>query len=147
MTNLLSRLVRPPRTIAALVLPALAALSAIAACSREPGIPAIAAAAHQDTLSKWHASRAAWLKIPGRPASYTGLVWISQGPNTIGSENPAKVKLTGRDVPALVGTLVREGNSVRFEPANGQVASLTRIDSVPATAEVGTTAEIVEAVA
>lgn len=134
MANPLSRSVRRSPARTALLLPAVAVVSAIAACaSDELSIPAISAAVHQDTLSKWQASRAAWLKIPGRPVSYTGLVWLTQGANTIGSESPAKVKLTGRDVPALVGTLVRLGNSVRFEPANPQVASITRIDSAPAT--------------
>ncbi len=133
MANPLSRSVRRTPSLVALVLPALVAASGIAACSSEPAIPAIETAAHQDTLSKWQASRAAWLKIPGRPVSYTGLVWLSQGANTIGSESAAKVKLAGRDVPPLVGTLVRTGNVVRFEPANPNVAALTRIDSVPAT--------------
>lgn len=131
MANPLSRSAR--RMHAALLLPALAVLAGMTACSKEPEIPAISAAAHRDTLAKWQASRTAWLKIPGRPVSYTGLVWISQGSNTIGSDSTSTVKLVGREVPALVGTLLREGNSVRFEPANAEVAALTRIDSVPAT--------------
>lgn len=134
MANPLSRSVRRMPMRAALLLPALAASVVMAACTNEPGIPAISAAAHGDTLSKWQASRAAWLKIPGRPVSYTGLVWIPQGASTIGSDSTSTVKLAGRDVPALVGTLVREGNGVRFEPANAQVAALTRIDSMPASA-------------
>ena len=133
MVNPLSRSAPRTVTLPALLLSALVAALSVSACSNEPEIPAISAAVHRDTLTRWQASRAAWLKIPGRPVSYTGLVWISQGANTVGSASLSRVKLTGRDVPALVGTLVRDGNRVRFEPANAQVASITRIDSAPAT--------------
>ena len=102
------------------------------ACARDAALPVITAAAHQTAWDTWKASRTAWLSIPGRPVSYTGLRWIHEGANTIGSSLANAILLTGRDVPALAGTLVREGHRVRFEPAPGVNAL---IDSVPATAQ------------
>ncbi len=104
----------------------------MSACARDAVLPAITTAEHQAAWNAWKASRTAWLSIPGRPVSYTGLRWIHEGANTIGSDPANAILLTGRDVPALAGTLVREGHRVRFEPVAGVNAL---IDSMPATAQ------------
>ncbi len=105
---------------------------ALGACAREVVLPAITTAEHQAAWNTWKVSRTAWLSIPGRPVSYTGLRWIHEGANTIGSGPANAILLTGRDVPSLAGTLVRDGHRVRFEPAAGVNAL---IDSLPATAQ------------
>jgi len=120
-------------TLLALVtlLPGVAAMSA---CAGDPVIPAVTPALHQSTWATWKASRATFLKTPGRPVSYTGLEWITQGASTIGSDSTNMIVLSGRDVPALLGRLVRDGNRVRFEPADSTVLRALRVDSQPATA-------------
>ncbi|MDB4899026.1 MAG: hypothetical protein JWN53_834 [Gemmatimonadetes bacterium] len=82
-------------------------------------------------MNAWHAKRAAWLTTPGRPLSYTGLRWIHGGANTIGGDSSNAVVLTGRNVPNVLGTLIRDGDKVRFEPAAGVRAT---VDSAPAVA-------------
>lgn len=104
------------------------------ACSRESAatpVPAFDAAEHLARWDKWKAGRDTFASTPGRPISYTGLTWLHQGRNTIGSARDNAVVLTGRDVPARLGVLVRAGDSVRFEPAAGTHAT---VDSQPAVA-------------
>lgn len=118
-----------PRAVAAAMLLALPAIALMAACASDPAIPSVTDAEHEAAWMKWRDTRTAWLETPGRPVSYTGLTWLVQGANTIGSDSTNRVQLIARDVPARVGTLVREGNRVRFEPADAAVAAAIRIDS------------------
>ena len=107
-----------------------------AACARSPGtpadvpptLPALARADHQTAQRTWNQQRAASLVQPGQPLSYTGLTWLHPGENVVGADSASAVRLTGRGVPARVGTLVREGTRVRFVPA---VAVAVRVDSQP----------------
>jgi uncharacterized protein (DUF1684 family) len=78
----------------------------------------------------WTTKRTKALLTPGRPLSYTALAWLHPGRNTIGSSAHSDVRLVGRGVPATVGTLIRGGDEIRFEPAVGAVVT---IDSLPAT--------------
>ncbi len=103
----------------------------LAACAREASLPPITPAAHQAAWEKWKTSRTTWLSTPGKALSFTGLRWIQEGATTVGADSNSGYVLKGRSVPPLVGTLIRDGHTVRFEPAAG-VAAL--IDSVPATA-------------
>jgi uncharacterized protein (DUF1684 family) len=116
------------------LLPWLAVTFAVAAaCGREsaPTLAPIDAAAYRASRNAWRAGRDTFLHTPGRPLSYTGLTWLHAGPNTIGSARGNAVVLPGRDVPPLLGVLVRTGDSVRFEPAPGTAAT---VDSQPAVA-------------
>src|ERR1044071_8627002 len=88
----------------------------VAACSAQPKLSPITTADHTKAWETWKASRVKWLHTPNRPASYTGLTWLKQGPNSIGSDTKNDVVLPGRGVPAKLGTLVREGRRVRFDP-------------------------------
>jgi len=99
--------------------------------------PARSTATRDDTVAyraeweAWKARRVKTLLTPGRPLSYTALAWLHAGRNTIGASARSDVRLAGRGVPATVGTLIRRGDEIRFEPAPGVGVT---IDSQPATA-------------
>jgi uncharacterized protein (DUF1684 family) len=78
----------------------------------------------------WKSKRTKALLTPGRPLSYTALAWLHPGNNTIGASARSDVRLVGARVPATVGTLIRNGDQIRFEPAPGVAVT---IDSQPAT--------------
>ena len=105
----------------------------IAGCASEPAPAPITPKDHAAAWQLWKDKRVKWLTTPNRAASFTGLRWLRQGATTIGSDSSNDVRLPGRNVPARVGTLIREGAKVRFEPAVG-AASAIIIDSTPATA-------------
>lgn len=90
-------------------------------------------AAYRAEWETWKSRRAKALVTPGRPLSYTALSWLQPGRNTIGGSARSDVRLAGSGVPATVGTLIRSGDEIRFEPAPG--AAVT-IDSQPATATI-----------
>jgi uncharacterized protein (DUF1684 family) len=100
-------------------------------CEKEIQLAPISPAAHGAEWNDWHTKRAAWLTTPGRPLSYTGLHWIHAGSNTIGGDSANAVVLAGRDVPRVLGILVRDGDKVRLEPARGVRVT---VDSAPAVA-------------
>lgn len=114
-----------------IVLPGVGAAFAGACSDGAVKPPAIAEADYKAAYDKFLATRAATLTTAGKPISFTGLRWLKQGESTIGADTTNTIVLSARDVPAKVGTLVRTGFAVRFEPAPG-VAAL--IDSAPATA-------------
>jgi hypothetical protein len=86
-------------------------------------------AAYRAEWEAWKTKRLKALLTPGRPLSYTALAWLHPGRNTIGASARSDVRLVGSGVPATVGTLIRTGDEIRFEPAPG--ATIT-IDSQPA---------------
>ena len=107
-------------------------VSLAAACGSDtPVLPALSTAVHDSAWTAWKKSRATFVITPGRPLSYSGLHWLKSGANTIGADTRNTVVLPGRAVPKTVGTLVREGPNVRFEPAIGAIVT---IDSQPAMA-------------
>ena len=110
---------------------ALVALCALMACERQVEIPPVDAAMHRVVTDAWREQQRGELSARGAPLAYTGLDWLHAGANTIGSDSSNNVVLVGRGVPPHVGTLVREGDRVRFEAAPGATAS---IDDQPSTA-------------
>lgn len=104
----------------------------IVACASDVAPPPISDADYQAAFEKHKGVRDAFVKTPGKAISYTGLRWIPQGVSTIGGDSSNKVILAGHDVPAKVGTLTRNGDEIKFEPAAG--AAVT-IDSAPAVAK------------
>jgi uncharacterized protein (DUF1684 family)/peroxiredoxin len=87
-------------------------------------------AAYRAEWEAWKNKRLKALLTPGRPLSYTALAWLHPGRNSVGASARSDIRLVGSRVPAAVGTLIRTGDQIRFEPAPG--ASVT-IDSQPAT--------------
>src|SRR6266550_3052216 len=90
-------------------------------------------AAYRAEWEAWKSKRVKALLTPGRPLSYTALAWLHPGRNTIGASARSDIHLAGSGVPATVGTLIRIGDEIRFEPAPG--AAVT-IDSQPARATI-----------
>jgi uncharacterized protein (DUF1684 family)/peroxiredoxin len=90
-------------------------------------------AAYRAEWEAWKSKRAKALLTPGRPLSYTALSWLHPGRNTIGANARSDVHLAGSGVPAAVGTLIRSGDEIRFEPAPGVAVT---IDSQPARATI-----------
>jgi uncharacterized protein (DUF1684 family) len=86
--------------------------------------------AYRAEWEAWKTKRTTALLTPGRPLSYTALAWLHPGRNTIGASARSDVRLAGRGVPATVGTLIRSGDQIRFEPAPGVAVT---VDSQPAT--------------
>jgi uncharacterized protein (DUF1684 family) len=87
-------------------------------------------AAYRTEWEAWKGKRTTAILTPGRPLSYTALAWLHSGRNTIGASAQSDVRLVGRGVPATVGTLIRRGDTIRFEPAAGVAVT---VDSQPAT--------------
>lgn len=115
-----------------LALPTIALATFAAACSRDIVPPAISDADYEAAFAAHKKVRAAFLTAPGKAISYTALRWLPQGTSTIGGDSSNAIVLTGRDVPAKVGTLTRTGDSVRFEPVMG---AGIMVDSAPAVAQ------------
>ena len=103
----------------------------LALAASPPTLPALDGAAHRAAWDAWKAGRDRSLRTPGRPLSYTGLTWLHPGANLVGADAAGDVVLAGRGVPRVLGTLVRDGARVRFEPAPGVNAT---VDSQPARA-------------
>jgi hypothetical protein len=90
-------------------------------------------AAYRAEWEAWKSKRTKTLLTPGRPLSYTALAWLHPGRNTIGASERSDVRLAGRDVPATVGTLIRTGDEIRFEPAAGVAVTIDSQPAAPAT--------------
>jgi hypothetical protein len=123
---------RPSARIAPPLLAAALAACALGACADDPAPPPIDAAAHRAAWDRWKAGRDRSLRTPGRPLSYTGLTWLHPGANTVGADPGSDVVLAGRGVPRTLGTLVRDGARVRFEPAPDAARTGATVDSQPA---------------
>jgi hypothetical protein len=106
-------------------------LGGIVACERQPKLAPMDAAAHRKATDAWQEAQRGELSARGAPLAYTGLDWLHAGANSIGGDSSNDIVLTGRGVPAHAGTLVREGDRVRFEAAPGAPVS---IDDEPSSA-------------
>lgn len=104
----------------------------VGACAGDVKPPPISEADYQAAFAKHKGVREAFVATPGKAISYTGLRWIPQGVSTIGGDSTNNVILAGRDVPAKVGTLTRNGDEIKFEPAPGAAVTM---DSAPAVAK------------
>jgi uncharacterized protein len=132
-----------PRTARTHLAPGVIALGALVtasavACATDttPSLPPLTAAAHDSAWRAWQGTRAKFLTTPGRPLSYSGLTWLRPGANSVGADSSNAVVLPGRGVPPVLGTLVRDGFRVRFEPARVAGSSAATIDSAPAVSTV-----------
>ncbi|MCY1032017.1 DUF1684 domain-containing protein [Corallococcus sp. BB11-1] len=68
----------------------------------------------------WHAQRLQELSTEDGWLTLVGLTWLKEGAQTAGSAPDSGVRLPA-SVPAKAGSFVREGNTVRFQPAAGVV--------------------------
>ena len=103
-------------------------LGLAAACAPQPEeAPAVEVsaedeAAHREEIGAWRAERVERLRAEGGWLSLAGLHWLPEGESGIGSEPMADVVLPA-SAPARVGTLTREGGTVRLEVAPGVEAT------------------------
>lgn len=72
----------------------------------------------EQEITKWRAARVARLKAPDGWLSLIALNWLSEGPNTFGSDPSNKVVIAAK-VPAQLGTLVVDKGAVTLEPKPG----------------------------
>lgn len=97
---------------------------------------------------KWKAGRAERLKAEGGWLSLAGLFWLEEGTNYVGSASDNTVILP-RSAPARIGSLVRKGESVVFEPSPNGIATIggaaaTRTEMKPDTSEEPTVVKVGE---
>lgn len=119
---------------------ALAAL--LAACRYEPGAIATArevnvwadsdrgvrpplsrGAKYVDEVRQWQAGRAKGLRRDTGWLTLTGLFWLDEGDNPVGSGPANKVRLPEK-APETVGTLARRGSAVTLTTAPGAMVSV-----------------------
>ena len=79
--------------------------------------------AYLEDLEKWRAEQTAELKGDEGFLSVSGLFWLKEGDNTIGSDESNSIKLT-KPVPAHLGILKRLGNIVNLVLEDGAGVTL-----------------------
>jgi uncharacterized protein (DUF1684 family) len=98
----------------------LAALALAAGCrAPEPPPPPLDEAAYRQAIETFRADRAVDVNGPDGWNTLVGLFWLQPGPNRVGSHASAHVRLPEDRSPADLGTVVVEGDSVRFLAAPG----------------------------
>lgn len=78
---------------------------------------------YRNEILEWQASRATGLQRPTGWLSLTGLSWLDEGANLVGSAESADVRLPAK-APARVGILERSGETVRFVPDPAATATI-----------------------
>lgn len=71
-----------------------------------------------ESIAEWRAAREARLQSDTGWLTVVGLVWLKDGPNTIGSSPSSDVVLPA-PAPAAVGTMIVTGGKVEFRAARG----------------------------
>jgi hypothetical protein len=74
--------------------------------------------AYRREIAEWRRQREAGLRAEGGWLATAGLHWLPEGESSLGSQPMADVVLPA-SAPARVGTLTRQGSSVRLEVAPG----------------------------
>ena len=67
---------------------------------------------------EWQQERSTRLRAPDGWLTLVNLAWLEEGENKAGSAKGSTIELP-KGAPKLLGTFVREGNTVRFTPAKG----------------------------
>jgi uncharacterized protein (DUF1684 family) len=125
--------------IASATLMALAAMSTvISGCG--PKAPAFDPERHRKEIEDWRAYRLERLERPTGWLTLAGLGWLHEGENTVGSDSSNTVVTPPGKAPALLGTILLEGDSMRFRAARGvevmhEGAPVTEIAFLPDDAE------------
>ncbi len=125
-----------------------AALAFAGACSTSSRH--IDEAAYRQEIEKWHDGRAAELKSEDGWLTLTGLFWLKEGENKIGSERSNQIVLPQGKAPANAGSLWLENGRVRLEalpgsgityagqPVSSVLALQADADGEPTTLNLGT---------
>lgn len=83
---------------------------------------------YQREVVAWRANSEKKLRAPDGWLSLTGLYWLKEGPNSIGSSEGSDIRLP-KSAPARVGTLSLDGSAIVFSAEPG---SRVRVDRKPA---------------
>lgn len=117
------------RAVATGILAATAGVLVASACSSGPPEPvSVDAEAHARAVADFHAARVAELEAPDSWLSLIGLHWLPEGETTLGSAESNDIVLPEGKAAPVVGTVVREGDEVRFVAGPG-VTVTAGIDS------------------
>ena len=111
-----------PRSILFTVVAASVVAASVVACEGAtwPSPPPITAETHLAEVSEWRQGRRDGLvRPPSGPLLWIGLWELAQGETRFGSDPDLPIVLPAVDAPAFAGTIYREGQEVRVEPAPG----------------------------
>lgn len=98
----------------------LAAITAVAACDREPPpLPPVDVAVHKDSVTLWQASRFRAIYGPTGWATMLGLWWLEPGEVTIGSDSSNTIVLPRDRAPRRLGSLHISADSTWLTAAPG----------------------------
>lgn len=81
------------------------------------------AESHKREVESWREERHGRLSQPDGWFSLVGLAWLEEGENTCGSDPASAIRFPG-PAPARLGTLVKSGATVVFEPSSGIEVSI-----------------------
>lgn len=79
---------------------------------------------HQQEVLAWRAARVRRLTEADSWLSLIGKHWLTERESSVGSDPGASIVLPRDRVPPQLGTFVRDGDGVRFEPAAGVALTL-----------------------
>lgn len=78
----------------------------------------LATSGYQTSIEEWRADREKKLKAEDGWLSLSGLFWLNEGENRVGSGSGVRVQLPS-GLPANAGILLRRGRTVHFRAASG----------------------------
>lgn len=96
-------------------------LALVAGCAEPwPEPPAVDAGVFAEEHEEWRSQREARaVEPPGGAVLWIGLWDLRDGATTFGSDSALPIVLPVEDSPAVAGSLIRDGDAVRLEPAPG----------------------------
>jgi uncharacterized protein (DUF1684 family) len=95
---------------------------------------------HADSVRAWQKHREVGLRSETGWLSLVGLFWLKEGDNTIGSAASSDFILPKKSAPAAAGKFYLKGGTVTFTDAGGVSKTLSRNETAPASAKIGTVA-------
>jgi uncharacterized protein len=89
--------------------------------------------AYDEEITRWRAARLARLRRPDGWLSLTGLGWLHQGDNPVGSDPSSDVVLPRDEAPVRAGSIRLDGERARFDAEPGAAVTHhgTPVDSIP----------------
>ncbi len=84
--------------------------------------------AYREQLDQWHRQRLASLKSENGWLNLAGLFWLTDGPNTVGSDLGNNLTFPADKTPAQLGVLRLANGAVTFEPSPGEAV---RVNNEP----------------
>lgn len=93
---------------------------------------------HEQQVLAWRRARDERLRDPDGWLTLVGLHWLEPGDNRFGADPANDLVLHGRDVPAVAGSLVLDGDGVRLRrPGTDDVPMVPDLSGEPTTLDLG----------